>query len=50
MTVKNIYSALRKADELKPKRILIEGVPKIGIGIAIMNRLVRTCEYDVFEK
>lgn len=47
---KNIYSALRKADELKPKRILIEGVPKIGIGIAIMNRLVRTCEYDVFEK
>lgn len=47
---KNIYSALRKADELKPKRILIEGVPKTGIGIAIMNRLVRTCEYDVFEK
>lgn len=47
---KNIYSALRKADISKPKIILIEGVAKEGLGIAIMNRLLRTCEYDIFEK
>lgn len=46
---KNIYSALRKADEIKPEIILIEGVPRKGFGIAIMNRLLRTCEYDIFE-
>lgn len=46
---KEIYSALRKADKLKPKIILIEGVPKRGLGIAIMNRLYRTCEYNCFE-
>ncbi len=47
---KNIYSALRKADALKPPVIFIEGVKKQGIGIAIMNRLMRTCEYNIFEK
>ncbi len=44
-----IYTALRKADEMKPKIILIEGIPKEGLGIAIMNRLLRTCEYDYIE-
>ena len=46
---KNIYSALRKADEIKPQIILIEGVKKEGLGIALMNRLLRTCEYDYYE-
>lgn len=46
---KNIYSALRKADAKKPAIILIEGVPRKGLGIAIMNRLLRTCEYDYIE-
>lgn len=46
---KNIYSALRKADLKKPAIILIEGVPRKGLGIAIMNRLLRTCEYDCIE-
>lgn len=46
---KNIYSALRKADELEPEIILIEGMEKDGIGIAIMNRLLRACEYNYFE-
>jgi L-threonylcarbamoyladenylate synthase len=46
---KNIYSELRKADKIEPEIILIEGVPKEGLGIAIMNRLLRTCEYDYFE-
>jgi L-threonylcarbamoyladenylate synthase len=47
---RNIYSALRKADNIKPEIILIEGVRKQGLGIAIMNRLLRTCEYDIFER
>lgn len=46
---KNIYTSLRKADEIKPEIILIEGVAKEGLGIAIMNRLLRTCEYNYFE-
>ena len=29
--------------------ILIEGVEKKSFGIAIMNRLLRTCEYDYKE-
>lgn len=47
---KNIYSALRKADLVKPRIILIEGVKKQGLGFAIMNRLIRTCENNVFER
>lgn len=47
---KNIYSALRKADQMKPKMIFIEGVKKEGLGYAIMNRLIRTCEYNFLEK
>ena len=46
---KKIYSALRKADLMGADIILIEGMPKEGIGIAIMNRLLRTCEYDCLE-
>jgi L-threonylcarbamoyladenylate synthase len=46
---KNIYSDLRKADEKQAKAILITGVEKKGLGIAIMNRLLRTCEYDYKE-
>lgn len=46
---KNIFSALRKADEINSELIVIEGVKKEGLGIAIMNRLLRTCEYHYFE-
>lgn len=46
---KNIYSALRRADKMNADLILIEGVQRTGLGIAIMNRLLRTCEYDIFE-
>ena len=46
---RNIYSALREADNREADLILIEGVEKNGIGIAIMNRLLRTCEYDYLE-
>ena len=43
---KKIYEALREADKLRPELILIEGTKSEGLGIAIMNRLLRTCNYD----
>lgn len=43
---KKIYSYLRKADKLNLNIILIEGVKQIELGQAIMNRLIRTVEYD----
>ena len=46
---KNIFSALRRADEFGAEIIVIEGVKKEGLGIAIMNRLLRTCDYNYFE-
>lgn len=46
---KNIYSALRKADELGGQIIIIEGIKKEGLGIAIMNRLLRSCGYNYEE-
>lgn len=46
---KNIYTSIRKADEINAEIILIEGVAKEGLGVAIMNRLLRTCEYNYFE-
>ncbi len=46
---KNLYTLLRKADQLEAYKIIIEGVPKQGIGIAIMNRLLRTCGYNYIE-
>lgn len=45
----NIYAALRMADTVGAEIILIEGMEKYGIGVAIMNRLLRTCEYDYIE-
>ena len=46
---KRIFSAIRYADSLKPNIILIEGVKRQGFGMAIMNRLLRTCEFDIAE-
>ncbi len=45
----NLYSALRKSDELAGQLIIIEGVKKEGLGIAIMNRLLRSCGYQYEE-
>lgn len=45
----NIYSAIRKADKIGSKIIIIEGVKKEGLGIAIMNRLLRSCGYNYTE-
>ncbi len=46
----NIFSILRKVDKESPDLILIEGVKKEGLGIAIMNRLIRSCSYQYIEK
>lgn len=41
----NIFKYLRKVDEFEPDIVIIEGVKEDGIGLAIMNRLIRACEY-----
>lgn len=44
---KNIFSKLRKIDKLGYKVIFIESVELDGIGLAIMNRIIRTCGYKI---
>lgn len=44
---KNIFSILRLIDNLDLDICIIEGLKKEGIGTAIMNRLVRACEYNI---
>lgn len=42
-----IFNLLRQADNYPVEEVVIEGVTKEGLGLAIMNRLLRTCEYHV---
>ncbi len=46
----NIFSLLREVDKDKSDLIIIEGVKKQGLGIAIMNRLIRSCAYNYKER
>ena len=46
----NIFKFLREADTYQPSLILIEGVSKEGLGLAIMNRLIRSCSYNYLER
>ncbi len=46
----NIFTLLRKADKDDSDNIIIEGVEKKGLGIAIMNRLIRSCSFNYYEK
>ena len=46
---RNIFSALRKVDKENVDLAVIEGVEKEGLGLSIMNRLVRACENKVIE-
>lgn len=46
---KNIFTDLRKVDKYNPDIVIIEGVEKDGLGLAIMNRLIRACEYNYIE-
>ncbi len=45
----NIFTLLRKADKYNAELILIEGVEKTGLGLAIMNRLIRACAHEFVE-
>ena len=48
---KNIFSILRELDKIKPQPdlVIIEGVKQEGIGLAIMNRLIKACENNYIE-
>ena len=46
----NIFKLLREADKLDANLIIIEGVKKEGLGIAIMNRLLRSVSFNYIEK
>lgn len=45
----NIFKILREVDSYKVDLILIEGVESKGLGLAIMNRLIRACAYNYIE-
>lgn len=44
-----IFDIIKKADEFKPDIILIEGIKEEAIGIAIMNRLKKVCNYNIIK-
>lgn len=46
---KNIFKILRQVDNYNVNKVIIEGVEKEGLGLAIMNRLIRACEYNFIE-
>lgn len=46
---KNIFSALREVDKMMPDLVIIEGVKQEGMGLAIMNRLIRACSKSYIE-
>ena len=46
---RNIFTLLRKADKYNAEQIIIEGVTKEGLGLAIMNRLLRACSHNYIE-
>lgn len=46
---KNLFKNLRKVDTYHCEIVIIEGTTKEGMGLAIMNRLLRACEYQYIE-
>ena len=46
---KNIFTDLRKADTYDVDLIIIQGVKSDGLGLAIMNRLLRACNYNIYK-
>ena len=40
---RNIFTKLRQAEKLGPDIIIVEGIEKKGLGLAIMNRLLYAC-------
>ena len=46
---RNIFTLLRKVDTYNADLVIIQGVKKEGLGLAIMNRLIRACEHNYIE-
>ncbi|MBQ8203020.1 MAG: threonylcarbamoyl-AMP synthase [Clostridia bacterium] len=46
---KNVFSALRKADELGVNTLYIHAPSKTGVGLAVYNRLIRAAAFKVME-
>lgn len=46
---KNIFTMLRRVDSYNVSVVVIEGVEQEGLGLAIMNRLIRACENNYVE-
>ena len=46
----NIFKILREADQEHGDVIIIQSVETKGLGLAIMNRLIRTCEYNYIKR
>ena len=46
---KNIFKCLRILDKKECDFCIIEGVESKGVGVAIINRLLRACEYNIIE-
>ena len=45
---KNVFTDLRKADTFDADLIIVQGVSSDGLGLAIMNRLLRACSYNIY--
>ena len=45
----NLFKLLREVDKYSYDLIIIEGVSKDGLGLAIMNRLIRACNHNYIE-
>ena len=46
---KNIFAYLKQADNISSDIIIIEGIKQDGIGIAIMDRLIKACQNNFIE-
>lgn len=43
----NLFSSLRKIDRLNPTICYIQGFELSGLGVGIMNRIIRACNYEI---
>ncbi len=46
----NMFKILRSVDNIEGDLVIIEGVKKEGLGLAIMNRLLKASNYNYIEK
>lgn len=46
---RNLFSMLRRADELRAKTVLVEMPDKNGVGLAVYNRLLRAAAFRIIE-